>query len=722
MAAVPSTPPPTTPDSTKETPKKKTGTAGRAARRGDEAANRAKMAALEAERLAYHTKKEASGATHALQKTLNSPMKSCRPGTSRAFQTKPSSTADFTQERFVRTNTGSAAIKRLANGEPHVEFPSVSLTLEDVPTLCEAVNNNKNLQHLDLKRAIPVNGWVEQLMDTLEGNESIVFLGLAENQIGFMHVEEPKMGALNKLKTFIDSCESIRCLNLAGNLFGAAGTELICQGVRENVSLRTVDLSGNLIATSPDDDEEAAAAGMEALREVLTKNKFLKTLTLQSNDLVPENIEAIQATLEVTHRLTSLDLANNKLGTPGATMLGKMLAKNKGLKLLDVSNNAIGWKGIHHLVDPLVSNNSTLQSLFLQKNKFGCFKPKKVQKLPDPEEEPEEVDPEELEERKKAETLKTTKEIAHTATAMKRIGDVLAQNKSVTNIDLAFNSIGPMHIPTITVPLQSNTTLTSLNLEMNHICGCTPGELECDGIEAIAAMLKANSTLKTLKLKWNFLQAEGAQLLSEALRVNSGLTSLDIARNFMGDIGCDSIAKALKKNGTLLSLNLANNGIGHHGAGALAEMISSNTTLTSIDLQDNDIDTQGFQPLSAAITQSATLQCVDFTRCGIGHCSGAIGKLFSTNTSLKTFEMADNPVDLSTISAAVEALKGGNKTLTVLSMWGRHGETDPVAQAALGIDLLENNPNIVGLDLGWSKVDGETMATIEALLQRNGAK
>ena len=79
--------------------------------------------------------------------------------------------------------------------------------------------------------------------------------------------------------------------------------------------------------------------------------------------------------------------------------------------------------------------------------------------------------------------------------------------------------------------LSRNTSVTSLNLSHNAICGVKYGEGEYDpsGAAALAQALMGNATLTTLDLYDNNLGVEGGQALAGALEVNSTLVSLSLA-------------------------------------------------------------------------------------------------------------------------------------------------------------------------------------------------
>lgn len=64
----------------------------------------------------------------------------------------------------------------------------------------------------------------------------------------------------------------------------------------------------------------------------------------------------------------------------------------------------------------------------------------------------------------------------------------------------------------------------------------------------IGEILKLNSCLQELNLKYNNIGSEGGVSIGEALKVNRCLQQLDLYGNSIGVEGCVSIGEALKVN------------------------------------------------------------------------------------------------------------------------------------------------------------------------------
>ncbi|KAF9551518.1 hypothetical protein EC957_008187 [Mortierella hygrophila] len=163
---------------------------------------------------------------------------------------------------------------------------------------------------------------------------------------------------------------------------------------------------------------------------------------------------------------------------------------------------------------------------------------------------------------------------ACTTSDLEALEDVL--KKSRMSCELASKLIGEREFGILAEVLKTNSTLTTLNLKYNSIGS--------DGAKAMAEVLKTNSTLTTLDLSNNSIGDDGAKAMAEALKTNSTLTTLDLFNNSIGDDGAKAMAEALKTNSTLTTLNLEYNSIGDDGAKAMAETLKTNSTLTTLDL------------------------------------------------------------------------------------------------------------------------------------------
>lgn len=204
----------------------------------------------------------------------------------------------------------------------------------------------------------------------------------------------------------------------------------------------------------------------------------------------------------------------------------------------------------------------------------------------------------------------------------------LAQFPRLHTLDLEDNSLSPETIMKVVETLDTNTTLTKLNLSTNKIGAAgeviaralqtnttlTKLKLMCCSPQpgstwpaALIQALQTNTTLTWLNLIGNNIGVAGAERIGEALQTNRALTTLILDANDIGDEGVTQVAQALQTNTTLTDLGLYGNGISDEGVTQVAQALQTNTALTWLDLVNNKIEDAGAQALLDAIRNNVHL-------------------------------------------------------------------------------------------------------------------
>eukprot|EP01040_Poterioochromonas_malhamensis_P006668 gene6668-7183_t len=158
----------------------------------------------------------------------------------------------------------------------------------------------------------------------------------------------------------------------------------------------------------------------------------------------------------------------------------------------------------------------------------------------------------------------------------------ISKNHSVKTLSLANNLIG------------KNELLNVLHPDL------------ITGGEALGDMLKENKTLTKLDLSWNSIRQDSAIALAESLENNNTLKVLLLGYNSFGDMPSQILGKALKMNKSLIELNLESNSLTPKAATVLANAISFNETLITLSINGNTLGKIGAQALVAAIQRSST--------------------------------------------------------------------------------------------------------------------
>ena len=181
----------------------------------------------------------------------------------------------------------------------------------------------------------------------------------------------------------------------------------------------------------------------------------------------------------------------------------------------------------------------------------------------------------------------------------------LAQN-DVTHVYLRRAKIGDRMAVEICKGVAQNRSVTMLDLRENDLT-------EASG-RSLRFALRDNSTLESLKLGGNVLNCEGVKILSKALKSHTSLSSLSLDDNAFGDDGAASLADALRTNNRLVELNCANNHLTDAGFVQICDALLANHSLTLLNCKANYITWDGVAALEPALSSDSPLQNIDIGR------------------------------------------------------------------------------------------------------------
>ncbi|EAN79599.1 leucine-rich repeat protein (LRRP), putative [Trypanosoma equiperdum] len=416
--------------------------------------------------------------------------------------------------------------------------------------------------------------------------------------------ERVSLVPLRMLAKVIDANETIKVLDLSSNMLGPFGFGVIAKALTKNISIVALDLSDNQLGTpSPDTDEDPEHqpddpvfgeeySGLEAISEVLKKNKFLRCLRLAHNDihsggegeeappvevneLDPENdattvdVESWQdlplwhlmGPLRHYHRLRVLDLSGNLLGPVGAHMVATALAENHSVEVLDLTDNGIGFHGLHYISKVLLSSQKTvLNTLILRRNQLAGKKTSKAQQK-------------------------------MALAAMQATAAALRENGRLRRLSVAGNYLGTTLASALLSTIATVSSLEELDLESNDICGdvAAPHDTTALGFVAAAlystAMCNRRPTLRVLNLANNNIRSSGLNVLfPSAASMPISLVDVNLSRNNI-DNAVDALTHLMISSPVLQRLTLAHNAI--TDASVVVPGVSSNTYLAELDLSHN---------------------------------------------------------------------------------------------------------------------------------------
>ncbi|KPI87180.1 hypothetical protein ABL78_3742 [Leptomonas seymouri] len=474
-----------------------------------------------------------------------------------------------------------------------------------------------------------------------------------------------QLAPLRALASMIDSNESLRYLNLRDNALGPRGVGIIAKALTKNIALTGIDLSANGLYGGGEDAGEVDEVedplyeeedpvfgepleGLEALAEVLKKNKFLRFLRLSENGLhagedvaglpppeeegeeeeeehndesdagnpsgrarkflsIAEAQERWQGVplwsfltpLHRYHRLRVLDLSKNFLGNAGAQMVAVAVAHNHSIEVLDLTDNAIGYSGLNHLAryllaGPPLPSSSTAQQQWQKRQQLECALHTLILR-----QNPLSCVGGASEAMMGAEARRrrlTKKQQRQATAAVVNFAAGLQHHGRLRRLILASTYLGPAASAVVLRALTHVPTLEELDFSFNNACGEHTVGFDPVAVPYIAALLYPSpptssarpAALQRLCLDGNNLTPAGLAALLPAepgTPLSQALRELTLSRNSLGD--------ALEPLATIL-----------------------NSGLTRIDLSYNNITTM--QALSNAFPCVAALEDLNLSHNRLG--------------------------------------------------------------------------------------------------------
>lgn len=132
----------------------------------------------------------------------------------------------------------------------------------------------------------------------------------------------------------------------------------------------------------------------------------------------------------------------------------------------------------------------------------------------------------------------------------------LEKNQSIMSLDLSGTQLNQKQVLALSNVLSVNSTLTSLNLRKTDIG---------DNIQYLSLALATNCTLTSLNLSRNNMYNSDLKTgFIAILKTNTSLRSLDLSYNEFDETSTFALMEALIVNSTLTSLNVTRCGIEHH--------------------------------------------------------------------------------------------------------------------------------------------------------------
>jgi Ran GTPase-activating protein (RanGAP) involved in mRNA processing and transport len=487
-----------------------------------------------------------------------------------------------------------------------------------IESLANALRSNYTLLTLNLSGNVMGNLGAKYLSNALQINQTLTSLDLSLTGLGLYYIESGMW-----IATLLKSTTSLKYLNIDGNHFHKEELCYICDALKVNTSLQTLEMSD--IKQSSNDDSLLDAHWCQHLSSMLAINKSLTELFLARNNFRNDGVSKLAVGLTKNATLTKLDLSRNRIGTSGMDSLATALCENQSLLELCLADNSIGDNGMKKL-SKILENNIALKILDLTHNGIGVIGQIYLSQalannmnltdliLYDNHEFfDEETSGEWMSGMKLAEALIVNKTLRKLEIGLMKsaiwpqISIALMMNQSLTTLNARYCSLGGkgtiVDMNTMEVlceSLKMNTALTSLSLERN--------KLGSSSIQILFDMLASNKTIAILDLSDNAIDDVGAKVIATCLEENSTtLTDLNLNGNCICEDGLVLISRSLEVNKGLTKLDIGGNSFGKEGIRELAKSLARNTSLRSLVVGDRPQSENSFQYLHDALLDNKTL-------------------------------------------------------------------------------------------------------------------
>ena len=437
---------------------------------------------------------------------------------------------------------------------PKHEVPTENIHHDAVLALARALTLSTSLTSLDLS-------WNNMRLPLLHNSSTKAIV----------RVSIPK--ALIALVDAISVCTTLRTLDFSGNNIltsvGTAATrtqqlgfytkqpdsgmQAIAAALRGFPSpLQHVDLSANdivgdfvhknkgnvrLLAESVGANESLISLKITKFKLPIWALKYDAVLDLSNHDLVEAEFLLIAVCLACNHSLKSLHAVGNHAAgrhkfsdeesTEGLEALCAAIEAVGGIEELDLSQNWLGPRSAE-IMASMVGRTPTLASLNLAGNLLAALDQTKFQTLSGGEALRRREHPWAAENRRVL-SASARDQGPHLASVtpddagLTAISAMLERGKALTSLDLSNNCLGPQGALALALGIRQASTLESLNIAKNHLCGASG--TEPGGIQAIVEALEENFSLRNVVFSDNHLDSKSKAALRTALRSKSNSNS-----------------------------------------------------------------------------------------------------------------------------------------------------------------------------------------------------
>ncbi|XP_040188016.1 NACHT, LRR and PYD domains-containing protein 12-like [Rana temporaria] len=428
------------------------------------------------------------------------------------------------------------------------------------------------------------------------------------------------------LRKLIPALHNIKSLSLSYNHLTDSSCPYLASVIRNNQTLRTLDLSINNLE----------GPHLRDLMEALTTSR-IEELQLYYNDLTDSSCPHLASGIRNNQTLRILSLYGNNLDGPHFRDLMEALTTSR-IEELRFSFNTLTDSSCLHLAS-VVRNNQTLRILNL------CG---------------------------------TNLKGPHFRKLMKAL-----TTSRIEELQLPSNNLTDSSCPHLASGIRNNQTLRTLNLSHNHLEGphfrdlmealttsrieelqLYDNDLTDSSCPHLASGIRNNQTLRTLNLSKNNLEGPHFRDLIEAL-TTSRIEKIDLTSNHLTDSACPHLASGIRNNQTLRKLDLSTNNLeGPHFRDLMEALTTSR--IEELHLDSNHLEDSSCPHLASGIRNNQTLRTLSLSWNYLkGHCRDLMEAL--TTSRIEELQLDRNHLTDSSCPHLASVIRN-NQTLRRLDL------------------------------------------------------
>ncbi|XP_040203072.1 NACHT, LRR and PYD domains-containing protein 3-like isoform X3 [Rana temporaria] len=487
----------------------------------------------------------------------------------------------------------------------------------DFRDLMEALTTSR-IEELQLKDNHLTDSSCPHLASGIRNNQTLRTLDLTVNNLEGPHFRD-LMEALTTSR--------IEELRLSSNNLTDRSCPHLTSGIRNNQTLRTLDLS----------DNNLEGPHFRDLMEALTTSR-IEELQLYDNHLTDRSCPHLASGIRNNQTLRTLDLSGNNLEGPHFRDLMEALTTSR-IEELQLYDNHLTDSSCPHLASG-IRNNQTLRTLGLSENNLEG---------PDFRDLMEALTTSRIEELQLDNNHLTDSSCPHLASGIRN-------NQTLRTLDLSDNNLEGPHFRDLMEAL-TTSQIEELRLSSNHLT-----ESSCPHL---ASGIRNNQTLRTLDLSNNNLEGPDFRDLMEAL-TTSRIEKLQLYDNHLTDSSCPHLASGIRNNQTLRTLDLSDNNLeGPHFRDLMEALTTSR--IEELRLYDNHLTDSSCPHLTSGIRNNQTLRTLDLTDNNLGgpHFRDLMEAL--TTSRIEELRLYDNHLTDSSFPHLASGIRN-NQTLRTLDL------------------------------------------------------